>query len=173
MRTIFSSFVNKIYYYIVILFLCYVFPFASEDFVFPLLRWIILDFEIERIKKKSQRFFNAYCVDGQMELILKHKCTFIWRFWCSYHFNTPVCVILKYPHVKRKNNAQSSCMFFFSHFKRHYLFTLFIKVVSQWIWATRNLLMCYPIFNLSFLRCWKKVEKINIKIVHPTCVYPT
>ena len=47
--TIIYYLVNKIYYYIVILFLCYVFPFASEDFVFPLLRWIILDFEIERI----------------------------------------------------------------------------------------------------------------------------
>ena len=38
LRRIVSSVVNKNYYYVVILFLCYVFPFASEDFVFPLLR---------------------------------------------------------------------------------------------------------------------------------------
>ena len=33
-------------------------------------------------------------LDGQMELILKHKSTFI---WCSHHFSTPFCVTLKYP----------------------------------------------------------------------------
>ena len=44
LRRIVSSVVNKNYYYVVILFLCYVFPFASEDFVFPLLRWIINGF---------------------------------------------------------------------------------------------------------------------------------
>ena len=35
----------------------------------------------------------------QMEIILKDKCTFI---WCSYHFNTPVCVFLQYPQLKRE-----------------------------------------------------------------------
>ena len=34
----FFSSINKIYCYIVILFLCYVFPFAFKGFVFPLLR---------------------------------------------------------------------------------------------------------------------------------------
>ena len=92
------------YYCIVILFLCFVFPFTSKDFVFPLLRWSILLFKLERIKKKekSQRFyfknFPKHIVsDGQMKLILKHKCTFI---WCSYHFNPPFCVILQYPQSK-------------------------------------------------------------------------
>ena len=38
LRSIIVSPVNKNNHYIVILFLCYVFPFASEAFVFPLLR---------------------------------------------------------------------------------------------------------------------------------------
>ena len=51
--------------------------------------------------------------------------------------------------------------------------SLSIKVVSQWIKATRNLLQCYPIFNISsFFQCWKKVTKMNT-FVHPTHVYPT
>ena len=72
-------FVNSHYYfYIAILFLCYVFPFGSKNFVFPLLSCIILDFELERIFKKSFKDFSKHIVsDGQMELILKHKCTFI------------------------------------------------------------------------------------------------
>ena len=58
LRPIFSCLVNKIFHYIVMLFLCYVFPFASKDFVFPLLHWSIRGFKLERIyKKKSQRFF--------------------------------------------------------------------------------------------------------------------
>ena len=58
LQPIFSSLVNKIFHYIVMLFLCYVFPFASKDFVFPLLHWSIRGFKLERIyKKKSQRFF--------------------------------------------------------------------------------------------------------------------
>ena len=38
LRTIISSVVNIKCYYIVILFLCHVFPFASKGFLFPLLR---------------------------------------------------------------------------------------------------------------------------------------
>ena len=38
LRTIISSVASKNYYYIVTLFLCYVLPFASIDFPFPLLR---------------------------------------------------------------------------------------------------------------------------------------
>ena len=44
LRTIISSLVNKNYYYAVILFLCYVFHFASKGFVFPLLCWSIPGF---------------------------------------------------------------------------------------------------------------------------------
>ena len=80
-------------------YICYVFPFASKDFVCPLLRWIILDFELERIKKNPKESLKHIVLDGQMELILKHKCTFI---WCSYHFNTQFCVIPQYPQSKRK-----------------------------------------------------------------------
>ena len=38
LQAIIFSLVNKYYYYIAILFLCYVFPFASKNFVFLLLR---------------------------------------------------------------------------------------------------------------------------------------
>ena len=60
LRKIMSSLVNSHYYfYIVILFLCYVFPFASKDFVFPLLSCIILYFELERIFKKVSKIFQS------------------------------------------------------------------------------------------------------------------
>ena len=70
-------------------------------FVFSLLRWSILDFKLERIKKKNnpKDFSKHILSDGQMELILKHKCTFIWS---SYHFNAPFCVILQCPQSKRE-----------------------------------------------------------------------
>ena len=52
-----------------------------------------MDSKLERIFSKD---FSTYIVsDGQMKLILKHKCTFI---WC---FNTPFCVILQYPQSKK------------------------------------------------------------------------
>ena len=79
-----------------------------------------LDFILERISKKIPKGFSKHIVsDGQMELILKHKCIFIRG---SYHFNTPFCVILQYPQSKREilcqkeNNTQSSCMILFSYF---------------------------------------------------------
>ena len=46
------------------------------------------------------RYLSKHIVsDWQMELIVKHKCTFI---WCPYHFNTPFCAILQYPQSKRE-----------------------------------------------------------------------
>ena len=54
----------------------------------------------KNVFKKNPKDFSKHIVsDGQMELILKHKCTFI---WCSYHFNTPFCVILQYPQSERE-----------------------------------------------------------------------
>ena len=118
--SIIFSFVHKNYCYIVILFLCHVFPFASKDFVFPLLLWSILGFKLERtfLKKKNPKDFWKYFVsDGQMEFSPKHNCTFI---WCSYQFNTRFCVILQLSLVKKRNFMskgktilQSSCIIFF------------------------------------------------------------
>ena len=49
---------------------------------------------------KSRKGFSKNIVlDGQMELIFKPIRTFI---LCSYHFNTPSCVILQYPQSKRE-----------------------------------------------------------------------
>ena len=62
LRTIIFSFVNKNYYYIAILFLGYVFLFASKNFVFSYFVEVSLNFKLERIlfkKKTLQRFFNA------------------------------------------------------------------------------------------------------------------
>ena len=68
LRTIISFHVNKNYYYIVILFLCYVSPFISKGLVFPLLRWGIPGFYIRTYffflkKRNSRRFLEAYCVE--------------------------------------------------------------------------------------------------------------
>ena len=154
-----SSLVNSHYYfYIVILFLCYVFPFGSKNFVFPLLSCIILDFELERIFKKSFKDFSKHIVsDGQMELILKHKCTFI---WCSYYFknNTILCyssisLVKKRNFLSKRKKKLSQAVWFFFTFYAGLTYilrgSLFIKVASQWIWATGNLLQYYLIFNLS------------------------
>ena len=81
-------------------YICYVFPFSSKDFVCPLLRWIILDFELERIKKNPKESLKHNVLDGQMELILKHKCTFI---WCSYHFKYTILCYYSVSSVKKKN----------------------------------------------------------------------
>ena len=121
--------------------------------------------------KKSPKDFSNYIVsDGQMELIRKHKCTFI---WCSYLFNTPCSVILQYPQWKREILCQKEkqCSvklhdIFFTYVEWTYFLrsSFFIKVVSQWIWATRNLLQCYPIFKFSVE---KKLQKwIQLSIQH-------
>ena len=70
---------------------------------------------------------------------------------------------------KTENNTQSSCMVFFFVFYVGWAYilrgSLFIKVVSQWIQATRNLLQCYPIFGLkvvpttSLLLCFLRLKE--------------
>ena len=116
-RTIISSLVNK-KYYILLLFLCYVFPFAYKNFLFPMLRWSTLDYvEVPWIPKD----FSKYIVsDGQMELILKHKRTFI---WCSYHL-TQFCVILQYPQSKSEIWHQKEKPY---SVKLHYFFYYFMS----------------------------------------------
>ena len=60
LRTIISSLENKNYYLdMIILFLCYALPFVSKDFVSPLLRWIILDFELKHVFQKNPKFFQS------------------------------------------------------------------------------------------------------------------
>ena len=63
--------------------------------------WILNQNALKKKKKKknSKEFLKHLVSDGQMELFVKHKCTFI---WCSYHFNTPYCVNLHYPQSKRE-----------------------------------------------------------------------
>ena len=61
LRTRDSSVVSKNYYYIVILFLYYVFSFASKGFVFYLLRWSIPGFSIRTyfLKIKFPKHFQS------------------------------------------------------------------------------------------------------------------
>ena len=138
LRTIISSLVNKI----IIILLCYtcaVFSLLSLRILYFLCYLeVFLDFKLERIYQKISKDFSKYIVsDGQMQLILKHKCTFI---RCSYHFNTPFCVIRQYSQLKRQilwqkeNNTQSnSTIFFLFYVGWTYILigSLFIKVESQ------------------------------------------
>ena len=62
---------------------------------------VFLNFKLERLflKKKIPKYFSKHIVsEGQIEVIVNHKCTFA---QCSYHFNTLFCVILQYPHSKK------------------------------------------------------------------------
>ena len=114
-RTIISPLVNKNYYYIAILFLCYVFPFASAYFVFPLLRWIILDFELEHILKQISKIFQSIlCRIDKWNLFLStNVLLFDVLNILILHFVLFFSILSRKEkfYVKRK-----SCMIFFSHF---------------------------------------------------------
>ena len=114
LRTIIFSLVNKNYFfYLVILFVCYVFPLASKGFVFPLLRWIILDFELERIFKKIPKIFQSIlCRMDKWNLFLS---TIILLFdvltILMQHFVLLFSILIKKRNFRSKgNNSQSSCM---------------------------------------------------------------
>ena len=62
-----------------------------------------------KIKKNPKDFSKHIVSHGQMELILKRKCTFI---WCSYHLNTPFCVILQYPQSKGEILSQKEKQYY-------------------------------------------------------------
>ena len=86
---------------------CYIIPvlcflFCYQRFCISLATlknpWILNQNALKK-KKISKDFLKHLVSDGQMELFVKHKCTFI---WCSYHFNTPYCLNLHYPQSKRE-----------------------------------------------------------------------
>ena len=87
-----------LYCYIII---CNVSLLPLKILYFPCYVELSLDFKLERIlKKNNPKDLSKHIVlDEEMELILKHKCTF---GRCSYHFNTPFCVTLEYPQSKRE-----------------------------------------------------------------------
>ena len=118
-RTIISPLVNKNYYYIAILFLCYVFPFASAYFVFPLLRWIILDFELEHILKQISKIFQSIlCRIDKWNLFLStNVLLFDVLNILILHFVLFFSILSQKEkfYVKRKSNSRSSCMIFFFH----------------------------------------------------------
>ena len=128
LQTIISSLVNKNYYYIVLLFLCYVFPFISKDFVFPLLRWSILDFELERIKKKIKNlkiFQRLLCRMDKWNLFLSANVLLFDVLTILIHHFVLFFSILSQKekfYVKRRNNTQSSCMIFFCILSRMDIF---------------------------------------------------
>ena len=88
LRTIISSLVNKNNYYLVILFLCYVFPFAAKDYVFPLL------------------LLSTHVLLFDVLTILIHYFVLFFR----------ILIQKEKFYVKKKNNTQSSSMIFFPHF---------------------------------------------------------
>ena len=143
LQTIILSFVNKNYYYIAILFLCYVFLFTSKDFVFSYFVEVSLNFKLERIlflKKNSPKVFQ--CMSCRMD---------IWNLFFSTNvllFNVLTISIRRFVlffsilsqnkkfYDKRKNNTQSSSMVLFLFYVEWtYILrgSLFIKVESQWI----------------------------------------
>ena len=65
LRTKVSFLVNKNYYSIVTLLLCYAFPFVFKALYFPCYVEVSLNSKIERVfskKTKKKRFFKWYCV---------------------------------------------------------------------------------------------------------------
>ena len=120
LRTIISSLVNKkCYFYIVILFLCYVF--ASKDFVFPFLRWILLDFELECIFKKTSKIIQSVlCRMNKRDLFLSTNVLFFDALTILIHHSVLFFSILSQKEkfsVKRKKEFSVKLHdFFFSHF---------------------------------------------------------
>ena len=143
LRTIFSSLVNKIFHYIVMLFLCYVFPFASKDFVFPFLRWILLDFELECIFKKTSKIIQSVlCRMNKRDLFLSTNVLFFDAVTILIHHSVLFFSILSQKEkfsVKRKKEFSVKLHdFFFFTFYVGWTYILggllFIKVASQWLW---------------------------------------
>ena len=63
---------------------------------------VSLDFELERIEKKIKYFSKHIVSDGQMELILKQKCTFIWCLTILIHH-----FVLIFSTLSQKNRGKN------------------------------------------------------------------
>ena len=130
------------YYCIVILFLCFVFLFASKDFVFPLLRWSILLFKLERIKKKKKIlkiFQSILCRMDICNLFLStNALSFDVLTILIHHFVLIFSIASQKQKffVKRKTILSQAAWISFRILYRMDIFSrdpLFIKVGSQWI----------------------------------------
>ena len=73
LRTIISNLLYKNHYYIVILFLCYICPFVSKDFVLRCYVQVSWIFNQDVFKKNSKDFSKHIVFDEHMELVLKYK----------------------------------------------------------------------------------------------------
>ena len=133
------------------------FPFASKGFVFPFLRWILLDFELECIFKKTSKIIQSVlCRMNKRDLFLSTNVLFFDALTILIHHSVLFFSILSQKekfYVKRKKqfSVKLHDLFFTFYVGWTYILggLLFIKVASQWLWATRNLLHCYVIFNLN------------------------
>ena len=132
LQTIIFSLVNKNYYYIVILFLCSVFHFTCNNFVFPLLRWSILDFNLKRIKEKIPKIFQSILcrIDKWNVFLSTNIILFDVLIILIHHFVLFFSILSQKEklYVKRKSNIQSSYLIFFRvlcrmgiFFKAYYL----------------------------------------------------
>ena len=111
-------------------------------FVFSLLRWSILDFKLERIKKKiiPKIFQSIFCRMDKWNLFLSTNVLLFDPLTILMHHFVLFFNVLSQKeksYVKRKNNTQSSWMIFFFVFYVGWTYflsgSLFIKVVLQWI----------------------------------------
>ena len=137
LQTIISSFINKNYYYIIILIRCYVFPLPLRILYAPCyveLPWI-LNYNV--LKKISKIFQSILCRMNKWNFVLS---TNVFSFdvltILIHHFALCFSILSQEQkfYVKRKNNTQSSCMIFFTFYVgwTHFLrASLFMKVVSQ------------------------------------------
>ena len=115
LQTITSFFVNKSYYYIVILFLCYDVPFFPLRILcFPHYVELSLGFKLELIKKVF--FQSTLCrMDKWNLLLITNVLLFDVISILIHHFVLLFNILSQIEkfYVKRKINTQSSCMIFF------------------------------------------------------------
>ena len=133
------------------------FPFASKDFVFPFLRWILLDFELECIFKKTSKIIQSVlCRMNKRDLFLSTNVLFFDALTILIHHSVLFFSILSQKEkfsVKRKKEFSVKLHDFFFHilcrmdiyFRRLIVYQSRITMIMR----TRNLLHYYVIFNLN------------------------
>ena len=146
LRTIISSLVNKTYYHIVILFLCLAFPFSSKDFVFSLLRWSILDFKLERIKKVSKIFPCILCWMDKWNFFLSTNEFLFDVFTILIHY----FVSLQYPQSKKEILCQKKKQY---SVKLHDFFCILCRIDILFkrliIYQSDMKIICYSAIQFS------------------------